>query len=62
MRDYWEEREQAPLLQHQQQELESQRPLPSYDTAVANTPQIRQPTIRVRSATETSRTPRGGPR
>lgn len=62
MRDYWEEREQAPLLQNQQQEPGSDRPLPSYDAATANAPQLQQPTIRVRSATETSRTPRGGRR
>ena len=62
MRDYWEEREQTPLLQNQQPQLEAERPLPSYDIATANTPQLRQPTIRVRSATETSRTPRGGRR
>lgn len=62
MRDYWEDREQAPLLQNQQVEPQSERPLPSYDAAVAATPQIRPPTIRVRSSTQTSRTPRGGPR
>ena len=62
MRNYWEEREQAPLLQNQQQEPGPQRPLPSYDAAVGNAPQLQQPTIRVRSATETSRTPRGGRR
>lgn len=62
MRDYWEEREHTPLLHNQQQQLEAERPLPSYDIATANTPQLRQPTIRVRSATETSRTPRGGRR
>lgn len=62
MRDYWEEREHTPLLQNQHQQLEAERPLPSYDIATANTPQLQQPTIRVRSATETSRTPRGGRR
>ncbi|UPX16429.1 Protein ssh4, variant 2 [Ascochyta rabiei] len=62
MRDYWEEREQAPLLQNQQEEPGSARPLPSYDAAVAAAPHIRPPTIRVRSSTQTSRTPRGGPR
>ncbi|KAJ4376675.1 Protein ssh4 [Didymella sp. IMI 355093] len=64
MRDYWEERgeqhEQAPLLLRDDQQVE--RPLPSYDAAMNDTPQLRQPTIRVRSATETSRTPRGGRR
>jgi hypothetical protein len=62
MRDYWEDREHTPLLQHHQQQLEAERPLPSYDIATANTPQLQQPTIRVRSATETSRTPQGGRR
>jgi len=62
MRDYWEEREHTPLLQNQHQQREAERPLPSYDIATANTPQLQQPTIRVRSATETSRTPRGGRR
>lgn len=65
MRDYWDGRgdqhEQAPLLLRDDQQVE--RPLPSYDAAMNDTPQLRQPTIRVRSATETSRTTRrGGPR
>jgi hypothetical protein len=62
MRDYWDERERAPLLQNQQHRPQQDRPLPSYDAAVADTPQIRPPVIRVRSSTQTSRTSRGGRR
>lgn len=53
---YWDER--TPLVQNQQQRPESSPPIPSYDAAVAGTPEIRPPTIRVRSSTQTSR-PRG---
>lgn len=54
---YWEER--APLIQNQQQRGNTSPPIPTYDAAVADaTPQIRPPTIRVRSSTQTSR-PRG---
>jgi hypothetical protein len=62
MRDYWDERERAPLLQNQQHQPDQDRPLPSYDAAVADTPRIRPPVIRVRSSTQTSQTPRGGRR
>jgi len=56
---YWDER--APLIQNQHQRSESSPPIPSYDAAVAGTPpQIRPPTIRVRSSTQTSRS--RGPR
>lgn len=53
---FWDER--ASLLQNQQRQGDSSPPIPSYDAAVAGTPQIRPPTIRVRSSTQTSR-PRG---
>jgi hypothetical protein len=53
---YWDER--TPLIQNQQQQGNRSPPIPSYDAAVADTPQIRPPTIRVRSSTQTSR-PRG---
>jgi hypothetical protein len=53
---YWDER--APLIQNQQERAENSPPIPTYDAAVADTPQIRPPTIRVRSSTQTSR-PRG---
>lgn len=48
--NYWDER--APLMQNQQQSSETSPPVPSYDAAMADTPQIRPPTIRLRSATE----------
>jgi hypothetical protein len=54
---YWDERE--PLIQNQQERPESSPPIPTYDAAVAETPQIRPPTIRVRSSTQTSSRPRG---
>jgi hypothetical protein len=53
---YWDER--APLVQNQQPRPESSPPIPTYDAAIADAPQIRPPTIRVRSSTQTSR-PRG---
>ncbi|KAF1844217.1 SPRY-domain-containing protein [Cucurbitaria berberidis CBS 394.84] len=55
---YWDER--APLMQNQQRQGNTSPPIPSYDAAIAQhqTPQIRPPTIRVRSSTQTSR-PRG---
>ncbi|KAH7081082.1 concanavalin A-like lectin/glucanase domain-containing protein [Paraphoma chrysanthemicola] len=55
---YWDER--APLIQNQQDRPETSPPIPTYDAAVADTPHIRPPTIRVRSSTQTSR--RRGPR
>jgi hypothetical protein len=55
---YWDER--APLVQNQQPRPESSPPIPTYDAAVADAPQIRPPTIRVRSSTQTSRS--RGPR
>lgn len=58
---YWDER--TPLIQHQQQQQQqgnSNPPIPTYDAAIAGTPQIRPPTIRVRSSTQTSRP--SGPR
>jgi hypothetical protein len=54
---YWEN-DQAPLLDDQRERSESSPPIPTYDETVADTPQIRPPTIRVRSSTQTSR-PRG---
>ncbi|KAF2124805.1 SPRY domain-containing protein [Dothidotthia symphoricarpi CBS 119687] len=55
---YWDER--APLLQNQQ---ENDPPIPTYAAAVADAPRLQTPQIRVRSSTQTSRTPhRGGPR
>ncbi|KAI4657011.1 Rsp5p-dependent ubiquitination, sorting of cargo proteins at the multivesicular body [Alternaria viburni] len=54
---YWDER--APLLQNQQQPGERSPPVPSYDAAMADTPEIRRPAIRVRSATEAGVRPRG---
>jgi hypothetical protein len=53
---YWDER--APLMQNQQQSSETSPPVPSYDAAMADTPEIRPPTIRVRSATEAGVRPR----
>ncbi|EMD58749.1 hypothetical protein GGP41_006181 [Bipolaris sorokiniana] len=53
---YWDER--APLLQNQQQSRETSPPVPSYDAAMADAPEIRPPTIRVRSATEAGVRPR----
>ncbi len=66
-RNFWSER--TPLIQRQQQPQQQQPqqpqqraqqpnrspPIPTYDAAVADTPQIRPPTIRVRSSTQTSR-------
>jgi hypothetical protein len=46
---YWDE--QAPLLNF----AEPEPPIPSYDAAIAETPQNRGPQIRVRSDTETRR-------
>ncbi|KAH5072425.1 protein SSH4 [Parastagonospora nodorum] len=54
---YWDN-ERAPLLNNQQERSESSPPIPTYDAAVADASQIRPPTIRVRSSTQTSR-PRG---
>ncbi|KAH8708454.1 SPRY domain-containing protein [Phaeosphaeriaceae sp. PMI808] len=51
---YWDER--APLIQNQQPRAQTSPPIPTYDAAVADAPQIRPPTIRVRSSTQTSRT------
>ncbi|KAL6157116.1 Protein ssh4 [Exserohilum turcicum] len=53
---YWGER--APLLQNQQQPSRTSPPVPTYDAAMADTPEIRPPTIRVRSATEAGVRPR----
>lgn len=53
--DYWDER--ASLVQNQEPRRTSP-PIPTYDAAVADAPEIRPPTIRVRSSTQTSR-PRG---
>jgi hypothetical protein len=55
---YWDER--PSLINNQQQRPERSPPIPTYDAAVADTPQIRPPTIRVRSSTQTSRS--RGPR
>lgn len=55
---YWDER--APLARNQQPRPESSPPIPTYDAAIAGTPEIRPPTIRVRSSTQTSRS--RGPR
>ncbi|KAL5114346.1 Protein ssh4 [Pleosporales sp. CAS-2024a] len=51
---YWGD-ERAPLLDAQRQRSDSSPPIPSYDAAMADTPQIRPPAIRVRSSTQTSR-------
>ncbi|EDU43607.1 SPRY domain containing protein [Pyrenophora tritici-repentis] len=53
---YWGER--ASLLQNQQPTGQTSPPVPSYDAAMANTPEIQRPTIRVRSATEAGVRPR----
>ncbi|KAF1914499.1 SPRY domain-containing protein [Ampelomyces quisqualis] len=54
----WDER--SSLVRNQQPRPESSPPIPTYDAAVAGTPEIRPPVIRVRSSTHTSRT--RGPR
>jgi hypothetical protein len=56
---YWEER--APLLQAPQPQHTRQAspPIPTYDAAVRDSPAPEPPQVRVRSATETSRTRRG---
>lgn len=60
---YWDER--TPLMQfpqHPQRSRNSSPPIPSYDAAVRDSPAPELPQVRVRSATETSRTRRGGAR
>ncbi|KAF2874043.1 concanavalin A-like lectin/glucanase domain-containing protein [Massariosphaeria phaeospora] len=52
---YWQER--LPLLNNQS---DTDPPIPSYDAAVAEGPQLEPPHIRVRSATQTSHSPRRG--
>lgn len=58
---YWEER--APLIQqplrHPQHMRQGSPPIPTYDAAVRDSPAPEPPQVRVRSATETSRTIRG---
>ena len=53
---YWEER--VSLLPNQEPQGDSSPPIPTYDAATADAPQIQPPVIRVRSSTQTSR-PRG---
>ncbi|KAF2849218.1 SPRY-domain-containing protein [Plenodomus tracheiphilus IPT5] len=53
---FWDER--ASLIQNQQGQGTTSPPIPTYDAATADASQVRPPTIRVRSSTQTSR-PRG---
>jgi len=54
---YWEE--QTPLIQQPRPPRQSSPPIPTYDAAIRDSPQPEPPQVRIRSATETSRT-RGG--
>lgn len=54
---YWEE--QTPLIQQPRPPRQSSPPIPTYDAAIRDSPQPELPQVRIRSATETSRT-RGG--
>lgn len=54
---YWEDR--VFLLQNQEPQGGSSPPIPTYDAATADAPQIQPPTIRVRSSTQISRPQRG---